>query len=468
MRTDASHVVVVGGGLAGLSAAIGCAQAGHRVTVFEGRPRLGGATWSFERNGLMFDNGQHVFLRCCTAYRGFLARLGTEDRAVLQHRLAIPVLRPDPGGGEPRIAWIRRNRLPAPAHLAGSLARYRHLKPGERARVGRAVLALRRLNLDDPALDAETFAAFLARHGQSSDVLGRLWDLITLPTVNLRAEEASLTLGAKVFRTGLLDHADAGDLGWSRVPLSTLHVDPASALLQSLGGSVHLRAKVDAIDLTDGPGPASATGVLVDGEHVGADAVIIAVPHRAAATLLPEGGSVNPALLERLGVSPIVDVHIVYDGKVTDYPVAAGVDTPVQYLFDKTAAAGRDPADGQVLAVSISGAEAEHGERPEALIERYTGALRRLLPRARSAAVVDAVVSREHEATFRGVPGTARLRPGPETGFERLYLAGAWTDTGWPATMEGAVRSGNRAARHALRAVGVARFPVDIDQEVVA
>lgn len=468
MRTDASHVVVVGGGLAGLSAAIGCAQAGHRVTVFEGRPRLGGATWSFERNGLVFDNGQHVFLRCCTAYRGFLARLGTEDRAVLQHRLAIPVLRPDPGGGEPRIAWIRRNRLPAPAHLAGSLARYRHLKPGERARVGRAVLALRRLNLDDPGLDAETFAAFLARHGQSSGVLGRLWDLITLPTVNLRAEEASLTLGAKVFRTGLLDHADAGDLGWSRVPLSTLHVDPASALLQSLGGSVHLRAKVDAIDLTDGPGPASATGVLVDGEHVGADAVIIAVPHRAAATLLPEGGFVNPALLERLGVSPIVDVHIVYDGKVTDYPVAAGVDTPVQYLFDKTAAAGRDPADGQVLAVSISGAEAEHGERPEALIERYTGALRRLLPRARSAAVVDAVVSREHEATFRGVPGTARLRPGTETGFERLYLAGAWTDTGWPATMEGAVRSGNRAARHALRAVGVARSPVDLDQGVVA
>ena len=468
MRTDASHVVVVGGGLAGLSAAIGCAQAGHRVTVFEGRPRLGGATWSFARNGLVFDNGQHVFLRCCTAYREFLARLGTGDRAVLQHRLAIPVLRPDPGGGEPRVAWIRRNRLPAPAHLAGSLARYRHLKPGERARAGRAVLALRRLNLDDPGLDGETFAAFLARHGQSPQVIGRLWDLITLPTVNLRAEEASLTLGAKVFRTGLLDHADAGDLGWSRVPLRTLHVDPASALLERLGGSVHLRAKVDAIDLADGPGPVSATGVLVDGEHVGADAVIVAVPHLAAAKLLPEGGFVNPALLERLGVSPIVDVHIVYDGKVTDYPVAAGVDTPVQYVFDKTVAAGRDPAEGQVLAVSISGAEAEHGERPEALIERYTGALRRLFPRARSAVVVDAVVSREHEATFRGVPGTARLRPGPDTGFGRLFVAGAWTDTGWPATMEGAVRSGNRAARHALRALGVARPPADLDQGVVA
>jgi uncharacterized protein with NAD-binding domain and iron-sulfur cluster len=125
-------------------------------------------------------------------------------------------------------------------------------------------------------------------------------------------------------------------------------------------------------------------------------------------------------------------------------------------------------ASGQVLAVSISCAEAEQGERPEALIERYTGALRALLPGARSAEVVDAVVSREHEATFRGVPGTARLRPGPETGFERLFLAGAWTDTGWPATMEGAVRSGVRAARHALRAVGTTRAPVDLDWGVVA
>jgi phytoene dehydrogenase-like protein len=238
--------------------------------------------------------------------------------------------------------------------------------------------------------------------------------------------------------------------------------------LRRLGGSIRLRARVDAIDVESGPGRRVATGIVVGGEHFWADAVVVAVPHGAAAALLPEGGFVDPARLGQLGVSPIVDVHVVYDRKVTDYGIAACVDTPVQHFFDKTAASGRDPSEGQVLAVSISGADAEHGERPEALIGRYTGALRALLPRARSAVVVDAVVSREHEATFRGTPGTARLRPGPESGFERLYLAGAWTDTGWPATMEGAVRSGVRAARHALRALGTTRPPVGLDQGAVA
>ena len=465
--TRAAGVVVIGGGVAGITAALDCADGGAAVTLVEVRPRLGGAAYSIERDGLALDNGQHVFLRCCTAYRGFLGRLGTADRAILQRRLAIPVLRPDPGGGVSRIGWVRRNSLPAPAHLAFSLARYRHLALGERARVARAVLALRKLSLEDPGLDSETFAAFLVRNGQSRRAIERLWDLITLPAVNLRADEASLTLGAKVFRTGLIDRTDAADVGWARVPLDALHVDPAAALLERLGGSIRRRAKVDAVDVADN-GPKTITGVVVDGEHVEADAVVLAVPHRVAATILPEGGIVNPARLESLGASPIVDVHVVYDRRVTEYAIAAGVDTPVQFVFDKTTASGQDAASGQVLAVSISCAETEQGERPEALIERYTGALRALLPGARSAEVVDAVVSREHEATFRGVPGTARLRPGPETGFGRLFLAGAWTDTGWPATMEGAVRSGMRAARHALRAVGTTRAPVDLDRGVVA
>jgi squalene-associated FAD-dependent desaturase len=467
MRTDQAHIVVVGGGLAGLSAAIACADAGNKVTLYEGRSRLGGATWSFERNGLLFDNGQHVFLRCCGAYRRFLERLGTADRAPLQRRLAIPVLRPDPRGGEPRVAWLRRNALPAPFHLLGSLVRDRHLSLADRARIGRAVLALRRLRLDDPGLDSETFGSFLSRHGQSRQAIDSFWNLVALPTVNLGSDEASLALGARVFRTGLLDRADAADVGWARVPLNALHADPAWALLQRLGVEIHLRSKVEAIDLAPAGGPPAATGVLVGGEHVDADAVILAVPHRAAAGLLPEGGLVSSARLEALGASPIVNVHVVYDRRVSEYPIAAGVDTPVQYVFDKTVASGHDPADGQVLAVSISCADAEHGERPEVLVERYTEALGALFPRARSAKVVDAVVSREHEATFRGVPGTARLRPGPETGIGGLFLAGAWTDTGWPATMEGAVRSGSRAAVHALRAVSMQRPPVDLDRGVV-
>ena len=451
MKT-ASHVVVIGGGLSGLSAAVACADAGARVSLFESRPRLGGATWSFERGGLTFDNGQHVYLRCCISYRRFLDRLGTADLAPLQQRLAIPILRPSARGV--RVAWIKRNSLPAPANLAVSLLRYSHLSVRDRLGVSRAVLALKRLSLDDPALDAETLGAFLSRHGQSKAAIDHFWNLITLPTVNLPAEQASLALGAKVFRTGLLDDSSAGDVGWAEVPLDRLHVEPAARLIERLGGEVHRRAKVTAIDLVTKDDTSVASGVVVDGEHVAADAVVVAVPHRSAADLLPREALVNPEELERLGTSPIVDVHFVYDRKVTDLRIAAGVDTPVQFVFDKTVASGLDPNDGQVLAVSISGADAEHGERPEVLIDRYRAALGELFPRAGSARVVDAVVSREHEATFRGIPGTAKLRPGPKTGVRNCYLAGAWTDTGWPATMEGATRSGERAAAAVLQSIG--------------
>lgn len=451
--TAAPRVVVVGGGLAGLSAAIACADGGSQVTLFEGRPRLGGATWSFERNGLSFDNGQHVYMRCCTAYRRFLDRLGVASDAPLQERLAIPVLKPSADGGAASVSWIRRSSLPSPLHLAASLLTYRHLGRRDRLRLGRAALALKRVALTDTSLDAETFAAFLGRHGQSSAAVAALWDLIALPTVNVRADEASLVLAAKVFKTGLLDDADAADLGWAQVPLARLHAQPAAAQLRRLGAAVHRRAKVTEIRRTGGVGTA-VCGVVVDGELVEADAVILAVAHEAAATLLPAGGLVDPTLLDGLGRSPIVDVHIVYDRRVVDHEVAAAVGSPVQFVFDTTVSSGLDPNDGQVVAVSISGADGEHGERPAVLVDRYVAALAELYPAARGARVVDAVVTREHAATFRGVPGTARLRPRPASGIPGLFLAGSWTDTGWPATMEGAVRSGITAAAAALRAVG--------------
>jgi squalene-associated FAD-dependent desaturase len=446
-----AEVVVVGGGLAGLAAALSCSDAGVHVTVLERRARFGGATWSFDRAGLSFDNGQHVYLRCCSAYRRFLERLGTAELAPLQDRLALPVLAPE--GAKARTAWIRRGSLPAPLHLAGMLVGYRHLSFADRARLLRAVAALSRLELSDERLDEETFGAFLARHGQRPAALERLWDLIALPTLNVRAEEASLAMAAKVFRTGLLDDASAADIGWARVPLSRLHVDPAVALLESAGATLRRNAKVVAIE------PASSSGrrlgvVLADG-RIEADAVVLAVPHDAAAGLLPASCGFDPARLGGLGFSPIVDVHLVYDRRVSEHEIAAGVGTPVQYVFDRTAASGLDPAEGQCLAVSISGADAEHGSRPEVLIERYTSALAELFPAARSARLLDAVVTREHRATFRAVPGTARLRPGPITAIEGLYLAGAWTDTGWPATMEGAVRSGTVAASCVLRALRV-------------
>lgn len=457
-------VVVIGGGLAGLSAAIACVDGGASVTLLEGRPRLGGATWSFERNGLSFDNGQHVYLRCCTAYQRFLERLGTAHLAPLQDRLELPVLAPATSpGAAPAVSWLRSRRLPAPLHLAPSLLAYRHLPLRDRLRLGRAALALSRLRPGDPGLDTETFGAFLARHGQSPAAIERLWDLIDLPTTNVRAGEVSLALAAKVFTT-LLRDGPAGDIGWARVPLAKLHADPAEQLLERSGAALFRRARVLALEPGEGGIVAAVTG---DG-RLEADAFVLAVPHDEVGGLLPPGSGVDAGALTGLGFSPIIDVHVVYDTKVTEHALAAATGSPVQYVFDRTEAAGLDPAEGQCLAVSVSAADEEHGERPEILVERYTTALGALFPAARRARVVDAVVTREHKATFRGVPGTARLRAGTATGFRNLSLAGAWTDTGWPATMEGAVRSGLAAAARALVAVGHERSAEQIGEGVSA
>jgi uncharacterized protein with NAD-binding domain and iron-sulfur cluster len=181
------RVAVVGGGLAGITAALDCAAAGARVTVLEVRPQLGGAAYSFERDGLRLDNGQHVFLRCCTAYTALLDRLGSRAMTRMQRRLDIPVLAPDG-----RVARLRRSGLPAPLHLGGALARYTQLAPADRLRAVRAALALRRLDPEDPRLDERSFGAWLAEQGQRPAAVQALWDLIARPTLNVTADEASL------------------------------------------------------------------------------------------------------------------------------------------------------------------------------------------------------------------------------------------------------------------------------------
>jgi squalene-associated FAD-dependent desaturase len=429
-------VVVVGGGLAGITAALACADAGAEVVLAERRGRLGGLTWSFRRRGLWLDNGQHVFLRCCTAYRLLLERLGVGHLVHLQDRLEIPVLAP---GGT--CAWLRRSHLPAPLHLAPSLLGYRHLPTRQRLALGRAALALRLLDPEDPALDATTFGAWLADHGQAPRAVDVLWDLITVPTVNLHARDASLGLAAKVFRTGLLDRADAGDIGWSRVPLGRLHGEAAATALDRAGVEVWTGARVARVTPAAG-----GFEVVADGRTVACDAAIVATPPEVAADLLPSG-VLGP--VTELGASPIVNVHLVFDRRVTDLPMAAAVDSPVQFVFDRSGSSGLT-GRGQCLAVSLSAADAYLGWGAHALQAYVADALGELFPLALGAEVVDAAVTREPRATFRGVPGTRRLRPPNETGVPGLLVAGAWTATGWPATMEGAVRSGAAAARAAL------------------
>jgi squalene-associated FAD-dependent desaturase len=404
-------------------------------------------TWSFEHNGLTMDNGQHVFLRCCTEYIDFLHRLGaTEGDARIAGPLDIPVVAaPASPHGSPRVGRIRRTSLPAPMHLLGSLARYPHIGARDRLSLGRAVIALRHLDLDDPSLDDRSFGEWLASHGQSAGAIQGLWDLITVPTVNLRADEASLAMGAMVFQTGLLRRRDAADIGWSRVPLGVLHGERGARALDRAGASVHTSSRVKAVVEDSASGGYS---VVTDDGSIGCDAVVLALPHTEAAAVMPAGAVAGQERLEQLGSSAVVDVHIVYDRPVTRWELMAAHSSPVQWVFDRSAAAGIGRAGDrrQYLAISVSAADRLLGTRPEDLVAEMTTEIPRLLPAARDARVVDFFVTKERHATFRAAKGSGRLRPAARTRYPGLVVAGAWTDTGWPATMEGAVRSGRRAA----------------------
>ena len=458
----ARRAAVIGGGLAGITAAIALAEAGAAVTLLEARPRLGGATCSFTRDGLVVDTGQHVFLGCCTAYRGLLDRLGVTAHVPLQDRFDVTVLAPGPAG-QVRRGRLRRTALPGPLHMLPALTRYPFLSLAERSLVSRPALAMRRVDPADPVVDEQRFGDWLAARGQGDRARRALWDLFTVSALNIAGDDASLALAATVVKTGLLGRSNAADIGVPALPLGELHGDAAATLLAKLDAQVLIGAKVSAIDAAaqtpktppahpSGPRFRLATaGAGTLPAEIAADAVVLAVPHEAAARLMPPGALPDGTVAgwAGLGASPIVNVHVIYDRPVTDLPLAAAVDSPVQWVFDRSRISGLDrssPDRPQYLAISLSAAD-DYVDVPAArLRDRLVPALAELFPAARDARVIEFFVTRERRATFRQAPGSARLRPQPGTRLPGLVLAGAWTATGWPDTMEGAVRSGLAAA----------------------
>jgi hydroxysqualene dehydroxylase len=396
------RVAVIGGGLAGLSAALELVDEGHEVALYEARPTLGGAVQTLPRREgdpePPPDNGQHIALGCFTEYRRFLERIG-EEASVRRERLELPVI--DEHG---------RSAVIAPSALA--LLRYRHVPLGDRLRILRALA-----RWGDSR--GTTFADALRARGQSQAAIDRFWDVFVRPALNLRSAEASAEAGDFTVRTALLGDRSDSDLLLPAKPLGEMHGDAAGRALREAGASVLLGARVESLDELD------------------AEAVMVAVPPRESARLL---GEPEPHLED----SPIVSVHLWFDRVRLTHRLAALLGSDAHWVFDRGALTGHPPERGQYLTVVSSGAPELMELRGRELVDRI---VRELTARLGDAELLWSRVSREPAATIAVRPGSERERPGPETARPNVTRAGAWTGTGWPATMEGAVRSGVAAAR---------------------
>jgi len=397
---------VVGGGLAGLAAALDLVDAGHAVTVLEARPTLGGAVQTLpEREGDPEpppDNGQHIGLGCFTEYLRFLDRIG-EGGSFLRTRLALPVIAEDGtvAAIEPRLA---------------TLLRYRHLTPRDRVRIPVVTARCRKARAEP----GETFGGLLRRLGASDAAIDRFWDVFIRPALNLRCEEVDAEAGLFTVRTALLGPRANSDLVLPTRPLGLMHGDAAGQALGAAGATVHTDVRVGSLDEID------------------ADAIVVAVPPRESARLLgePEAG---------LEDSPIVSVHLWFDRPLLDRPLAALLGSDAHWVFDRGGLTGHAPERGQYLTVVSSGVPELLEVRGRELVERVAG---QLTERLGEAELLWSRVSREPYATVALRPGT--VRPGVETSRPGVVRAGTWTDTGWPATMESAIRSGRTAAQHIL------------------
>lgn len=434
-----SSVLVVGGGLAGITAACDLADRGFRVKLVEKRPFLGGRAYSYRdgRSGLEVDNGQHVFLGCCTDYIALLKRLGVWHRVRLQKRLRVRVI--DKLWGE---SVLESASLPAPLHLLPSLLRFRSLSAAEKVRAAYALSRMRSLKRSERReLDDITFAAWLRRHGQSERAIRGFWNLIVLPTLNGDVTQVTADLALMVFQEGFLRDRNGANVGWSKVGLTSLLGEAASAYIRSRGGEVYVGEGAEGVRLDDGRAVAP---------NHDADFAVLAVEPKALPALLPRALSDDPffARVGRIKASPIVNVHLWYDRHVTDIGFAAFLNTPLQWLFNKSRLWKGSGGEGpQYLDVSLSGADDFIDVPGGDLVEIFDREVRSLLPLARTARLDRALVGKQRDATFAAHPGIARLRPSQRTPVPNLFLAGDWTDTRWPATMESAVRSGIMAAR---------------------
>jgi squalene-associated FAD-dependent desaturase len=448
-------VAIAGGGLAGLAAGCALAEAGFRVTLFEKRPYLGGRASSYQHPGTgeVVDNCQHVLLGCCTNLLDFYRRAGVEDKIRWYEKLTFL----EPGG---RASVIAPSALPAPLHTVPSFLKADCLSFRDKLGIGRAMALLAPFA---PTNRGESFLDWLKRHGQTEQAIERFWKTILISALNEELDQVSVPYAAQVVRESFLKSAAAGRMGIPTVPLTELY-STAGDYIRARGGEIQLRAGVESFR-----SQGFEVFLTANGQEQKFDYLLLAVPFDALGRILPDTPVAAP-LVKALGnftTSPITGIHLWFDRQISDLDHAVLLDRTIQWMFHKSrlidarklgvrktdAQNTESQADGGgsyiELVVSCSRSLVEKSKAE--IVELAIREAQEFFPGAPDAVLLKSTVIKEVHATYSPRPGIEQYRPKPETAWPRVFLGGDWTATGWPATMEGAVRSGYLAAEALAR-----------------
>ncbi|HEX4537460.1 MAG TPA: hydroxysqualene dehydroxylase HpnE [Candidatus Acidoferrum sp.] len=443
--------IVIGGGLAGLACGVALAEAGWRVRLFEQKPFLGGRATSYVLpNGEHVDNCQHVTLGCCTNLADFYRRVGSADKIRFFDELVFL----DPQG---RRGTMKAGLLPAPFHMTGSFLTFAPLSMRDKFSIARAMLdivAAEGKTADLAAPGGISMLEWLRRRHQTKGAIERFWRVVLVSALDEELDRTDARYGVDVFWKAFLMNSSGYRMGVPIVPLAELYAGCKDAI-ESRGGEVNLRSTIRALNAED----TSIKSVQFDaGREESADAYVFAVTHDTLFELMPESiRRAEPSLanLSKIKTAPITGVHFWFDRPVMDEPFVTLLDTNTQWIFNKFMLYGEQKGTTndreQYLQLVISASYDLLKKSRQEIIDLCLREVRQALPRAQAAQLMKSTVIKEVAATFSPQPGVDRWRPTQQTKIPNLFFAGDWTATGWPATMEGAVRSGYLAAESVLR-----------------
>ncbi len=449
-------VVIIGGGIAGLATAVRLIQLGLKPIVLEKRPFLGGRAYSFTDSdtGEEIDNGQHVFVGACDELQKYIADIGASDQIRLDERIGFPVLK-----GQ-KIGWLKARRLPGLLSNLSALLGYRHVSLGGKLRILWALLLIKLARLDSgpiPSHDQISFDDWLRGHSQNNETIRNFWNLIILPSLNDDITAVSAYTGIQLFKIALLGSAQNPAMGIPLAGLSTLIGENARRFIELHGGEIRTGVDVDSLHIAGGgiKGVSTVGDELIEGE-----AVVSAVPAQAMTKLIisdSDGPNDFFTPAESVQTAPIVAIHIWYDRPVLSEKFVAVLDSPLQWVFNDTDLKphnNQSSESGQHIVISLSGAWQWQDRSKQELRDIFTVEMEKAFPTAESAVIKKFTIVKMLEATFRVAPGSQRIRLSQRSPLPGFYLAGDWTDTGWPSTMESAVRSGNLAAKYVVADIG--------------